>query len=289
MTPTVRPPSRPSVVVTFGAHLGCSSSALPVVEQARRRSGARRRRAWGTRAGTPTRSRSSTVADLALVAEQGREPAGLAVARPPGVGDDVHDAGAAAVRLGAAEPQRVDVLAGDRAHDVGAGDEDPALRAEDDDVGERRAVRRAAGRRAEHHRDLRDLAGGAGHDREDLADGVQRDDALAQPGTAGVPEADDRARPRPARARTRRGSTLQPASPIAPPWMVASEQKATDVRALDAADARRACRSRPPAVISSTVPGSNSCRSRRQRVARVVGLVDDDLRGRGGGVTAARS
>ena len=29
---------------------------------------------------------------------------------------------------------------------------------------------------------------------------------------------------------------LQPASPIAPPWMVASEQNATDVRALDPAD-----------------------------------------------------
>ena len=46
-----------------------------------------------------------------------------------GVGDDVHDAGPPAVRLRAAQPERVDVLAGDRADDVRAGDEDPAVRA----------------------------------------------------------------------------------------------------------------------------------------------------------------
>ena len=109
-----------------------------------------------------------------------------------GLGEDVHDAGAAAVRLGAAEPQHVDVLAGHRADDVRAGHEDPALGAEDHDVGERRAVRRAAGGRAEHDRDLRDLAGGLGHRLEDPADRVQRQHALGQPGAAGVPEPDDR-------------------------------------------------------------------------------------------------
>ena len=192
------------------------------------------------------------------------------------------------MRLGAAEAQRVDVLAGHRAHDVGTGDEDPALGAEDHDVGQRRAVRRAAGGRAEHHRDLRDLAGGAGHDREDLADGVQRDDALAQPRAAGVPQADDRARRRPARARTRRGSTLQPASPIAPPWIVASEQNATDV----APSMRPIAASMPEsssAVMSSTVPASNSWPEPGQRVARVVGLVDHDLGVTAAIVTAARS
>ena len=96
------------------------------------------------------------------------------------------------MRLGAAEALHVDVLAGDRADHVRAGDEDPALRAQDHDVGERRAVRRAAGGGAEHHRDLRDPAGGPDHRGEDLADGVQRGHALGQPGAAGVPEADDR-------------------------------------------------------------------------------------------------
>ena len=102
------------------------------------------------------------------------------------------DAAAPTVRLGTAEAQHVDVLAGDRADDVGAGDEDAALGAEDHDVGERRAVGRAAGGRAEHDRDLRDPSRDAGHDREDHADGVQALDALAQASAAGVPEPDDR-------------------------------------------------------------------------------------------------
>ena len=72
------------------------------------------------------------------------------------VGEQMHHAGAPAVRLGASQPEHVDVLAGDRADHVGAGHEDPPLRSEDHDVGEGGAVRRAAGRRAEHHRDLRD-------------------------------------------------------------------------------------------------------------------------------------
>ena len=53
-----------------------------------------------------------------------------------------------AVGVGAAEAQHVDVLAGDRADDVRAGDEDAALRGEDHDVGERRTVGGAAGGRA---------------------------------------------------------------------------------------------------------------------------------------------
>ena len=70
---------------------------------------------------------SWTGADLALVAEQGCQPAGLAVRVLLGRRHHVHHAGAPAVRLGAAEPQRVDVLAGDRADHVRAGDEDPTL------------------------------------------------------------------------------------------------------------------------------------------------------------------
>jgi hypothetical protein len=90
-----------------------------------------------------------------------------------GPGEDVHDAGPAAVRLRSTEAQHVDVLAGDRPDDVRAGDEDPALGAEDHDVGQRRPVGRAAGSRAEHDGDLRDLARRARHHLEDPAHGVQ--------------------------------------------------------------------------------------------------------------------
>ncbi len=102
------------------------------------------------------------------------------------------DAAAATVRLGAAEALHVDVFAGDRANDVGSGDEDPTVGTEDDDVGERRTVCRATGGGAEHDGDLRDASRRPGHDVEDLADGVQRDDALGEARTAGVPQADDR-------------------------------------------------------------------------------------------------
>jgi hypothetical protein len=130
--------------------------------------------------------------DLALVREQVGQPPGLLDRGRLGVGRDVHDAGAPAVRLGAAEAQHVDVLAGDRADHVRTGDEDPSLRAEDHHVGQRRPVRRAAGRRAEHDGDLRDLARGLRHRVEDLADRVQAEHALGQPRATGVPQADDR-------------------------------------------------------------------------------------------------
>ena len=149
----------------------------------------------------------------ALGAEQGGDAAGAVEGLSLGLGEDVDDAGATAVGLGSAEAEHVDVLAGHRADHVGAGDEDPALGAEDHDVGERRAVRRAAGGRAEHHGDLRDLAGGLGHHLEDPADGVQREHALGEPGAAGVPEADDRHAGRSSpggRRRRRRGSRGRP-------------------------------------------------------------------------------
>ena len=88
----------------------------------------------------------------------------------------------------AAEPQHVDVLAGDRANHVWPGDEDPALRGQDHQVGQRRPVRRASGREAQHDGDLRDLARGLRHGVEDPADRVQRQHALGQPGAAGVPD-----------------------------------------------------------------------------------------------------
>ena len=109
-----------------------------------------------------------------------------------GVGHDVHHAGLAAVRRRAAERLHVDLLAGHRLDHVRSGDEDPAVRRHDHDVGQRRPVGGAAGGRAEHDGDLRDPAGGPDHRGEHLADAVQRLDALGQPGAAGVPQADHR-------------------------------------------------------------------------------------------------
>ena len=91
-----------------------------------------------------------------------------------------------------AEGFHVDVLAGDRAHDVRSGDEHPAAGRHDHQVGERRAVGGAAGGRAEHDRDLRHPAGRADHRLEHQADRVQRVDALGQPRAAGMPQPDDR-------------------------------------------------------------------------------------------------
>ena len=108
------------------------------------------------------------------------------------VRDDVHDPRAAPVRVGAAEPQHVDVLAGDRANDVGSGDEDPAFGSQDHNVGERRPVRRATSREAQHDGDLRNLSGGHGHGMEDLPDRIQGQHALSQPGAAGVPDPENR-------------------------------------------------------------------------------------------------
>ena len=96
------------------------------------------------------------------------------------------------MRLGAAEALHVDLLAGDAADHLGAGDEDPAGAAHDHDVGQRRAVRGAAGRRAEHDGDLRHPTGGPHHGREDLAHRVERDHTLGEAGAAGVPQADHR-------------------------------------------------------------------------------------------------
>ena len=109
----------------------------------------------------------------ALRAEQRGQVAGALERLGLGVGEDVDDAGATPVRLGPAEAQHVDVLAGDRADDVGSGHEDAALGAEDDHVGEGGAVGRAAGGGTEDDRDLRDDPGRLGHDLEDPADRVQ--------------------------------------------------------------------------------------------------------------------
>src|SRR5262245_21651963 len=103
---------------------------------------------------------------------------------------DVYDTGPATVRLRPTEAFHVDLLAGDAAHHLRAGDEDASVAAHDHDVGERRAVRRAAGRRAEYHDDLRYPYRRANNRRVHDDDAVQREDALGQARAARVPEAE---------------------------------------------------------------------------------------------------
>lgn len=92
-----------------------------------------------------------------------------------------------------AERHHVDVLTGDAAHHVRTGDEHLAVRGHDDDVGQGGPVSRTAGGESDDDRDLRDVARRPDHRLEDQADRVQRLDALGQPRTARVPDADDRA------------------------------------------------------------------------------------------------
>ena len=107
------------------------------------------------------------------------------------VGNEMHDAAAPAVGVGAAEAFHVDLLASHGADDLGAGDEDAALGPEDDDVGEGGAVRCAACCGAQDDRDLRHLAGDARHGGEDATHGIETGNPLAQPCPAGVPDAHD--------------------------------------------------------------------------------------------------
>ena len=134
----------------------------------------------------------------------------------------------------------------------------------------------AAGGRAEHDRDLRHPPGGADHRGEDLADRVERDHALGQPGAAGVPQADHR---HPLADRGSIASTMcrQPSVPIAPPMRVASVAKAIDRRAVDLARAPLSTpESSVPAMVGAACPRSNSARSRTSGSRKsTVGLVGD--------------
>ena len=110
------------------------------------------------------------------------------------VGGEVGDAGLRVVGHRAAERLEVDLLAGDRLDDVGAGDEHVrGLLHHEDEVGHRRGVDRAARARAHDQRDLRDHARALDVAHEHVAVGAERDDALLDPRAAGVVDADDRA------------------------------------------------------------------------------------------------
>src|SRR3954454_12306521 len=153
---------------------------------------------WPDVVGTPWR-----------VGHQPREVAATDAVHPPGVAeqtddvrgglervvvglaDDMNDTAAPAMRLRPTEPRHVDVFAGDAAHDVRAGDEHPAVRTEHDDVGQRRTVGGATGRRAEYDRNLWHLARGVRHGGEDATHAVERRRAFGQPCAAGVPDPDD--------------------------------------------------------------------------------------------------
>ena len=97
------------------------------------------------------------------------------------------------VRQRAAELLLRDVLAGDRLHDVGAGDEH-VRRALDHhhEVGERGRVHRAAGAGPEDHADLGDDARGLHVAREDPAVRVEGDDTFLDARAGAVVEADER-------------------------------------------------------------------------------------------------
>ena len=269
MTPTVRPPNRPSAVTMLGAQRCVQLEHRVLVEQVATNGCTSYARFLdsGICAARSTSSTSSSV-EGPLVAEQRDQPAGLAEGVRLGVGQHVHDAGTPAVRLGSAEPQHVDVLAGDGPDHVGTGHEDAALRPEDHHVGQSRTVGRTAGGRAEHHRDLRDLARRLRHRVEDQPDSVQRQHALGQPRAAGVPQPDDR-RPVGHRPLVRPTTTLQPSLPIAPPMTVASEQKAT-VWVPSTVPTAASMPQSSSSLISSSEPWSKNAASRLLRVARVL-------------------
>ena len=77
--------------------------------------------------------------ERSLSAEQVREASALLQCLSLGVGHQVHDTAASAVRVGTAEALHVDLLARDGTDHLGPRHEDPPLRTEDDDVGQGRA------------------------------------------------------------------------------------------------------------------------------------------------------
>ena len=92
-----------------------------------------------------------------------------------------------------AELLELDFLAGHGLDHFGAGDEHVrGLFDHEDEVGHRRRVDGAAGAGAHDQADLRDHAGALDVADEDVAVGAERDDALLDPGAAGVVDADHR-------------------------------------------------------------------------------------------------
>src|SRR3954447_8887002 len=108
--------------------------------------------------------------------------------------DELRNARLGRVRRRAAELLEADLLAGDRLHHVGAGDEH--VRAALDhqhEVGDRGRVDGAAGARAHHEADLRDHARALDVAPEDLRVAGERDDAFLDARAARVVDPDHRA------------------------------------------------------------------------------------------------
>ena len=131
--------------------------------------------------------------EMTLLAEQSDQPAAALVGVQFVVGDDVAHTGLLVVCVRAAEGHHVDVLAGDTAHHVGAGDEHLAVRRHHDDVGQRRSVGGAARGEADDDRDLWDITRRPDHGLEGQTDGMQCLHTFGQSGATRVPDADDRA------------------------------------------------------------------------------------------------
>ena len=97
------------------------------------------------------------------------------------------------MHVGAAQAVLGDLLTGDRADDVRAGDEHlRGLADHEDEVRQGRGVGRAARAGAEHHADLRDDAGRLGVALEDAAVAGQRRDAFLDTGARAVVQRDQR-------------------------------------------------------------------------------------------------
>ena len=109
------------------------------------------------------------------------------------LGGEVGDARLRVVAHRPAQLLELDLLAGHRLDHFGAGDEHVrGLFDHEDEVGHRRRVDGAAGAGAHDQADLRDHAGALDVADEDVAVGAERDDALLDPGAAGVVDPDHR-------------------------------------------------------------------------------------------------
>ncbi len=200
--PTARPPSRANPTRMFAAHAGWISRNAAVVDDATQDvvHVVRLRRLVGDDVIELCVHAISCVARLdrrcvgEVVLRQVREQASDRLHRLGLVaGREMRDAAASGVDTRAAERLGIDDLVGHGAHDVRPGDEHVARPLDHHrEVRDGRRVHRAAGARPEDHRDLRHDARRHDVAQEDLRVAAQRRDALLDPRTAGIVEADDR-------------------------------------------------------------------------------------------------
>ena len=125
--------------------------------------------------------------------QEAEQVAGVLEAALLVLGGEVGDARLRVVAHRPAQLLELDFLAGHGLDHFRAGDEHVrGLFDHEDEVGHRRRVDGAAGAGAHDQADLRDHAGALDVADEDVAVGAERDDALLDPGAAGVVDADHR-------------------------------------------------------------------------------------------------